>query len=364
MENESIDPWGSKALTDYGHVFKEFGLSRFPEKISEKLDHYFFERKIVIAHRDFEKVLARIESKKPFINITGIASSGFYHLGHKVDIDLFLYFKSLGAKNYFSVSDIDAYCSREDSKIPSLKKAKEFAVSNVQDLLAFGLLEKDLYVQSGKENRYFEFSFEASKKITRNTFEAVYGHIDLGKISANLLQYADILHTQLPEFEGKMPSITGIGLDQDPHARLTRDIAKRLAYPVELPSFVYFEHQSGLMEGTKMSSSNPETAIFLNDSLKDVKKKISNTFTGGKPTAEEQRKLGGNISICKKFEVDKFHLKNSKELGKICENCVGGKWLCGECKQYTIQYVSDFLEEHQRKTADAKKTAEKIVYGK
>ncbi len=173
MEKESIDPWGGKAITDYEHVFKEFGLARFPEKISEKLNHRFFERKIVVAQRDFEKVFARIGQKKPFINITGIASSGNYHFGHKVDIDLFMFFKSLGARNYFSVSDIDAYCSRDDSKIPSLKKAKEFAVSNVQDLLAMGLNEKDLYVQSRKENRYFEFAFEASKKITRNTFEAV-----------------------------------------------------------------------------------------------------------------------------------------------------------------------------------------------
>ncbi len=113
-----------------------------------------------------------------------------------------------------------------------------------------------------------------------------------------------------------------------------------------------------------MSSSHPETAIFLNDSINDAKKKLSNTFTGGRPTAEEQRKLGGNPKICKKFELDKFHLKNSKELEMVLENCVSGKWLCGECKQYTIKYITEFLEEHQRKAADSKKTAEKIVYGK
>lgn len=361
---EAIDPWGSKTVSDYAHVFKEFGLQEFPEKFREKLNHRFFERKIIIAHRDFEKIFSRIESKKPFINITGIASSGNYHFGHKAGIELFLFFKSLGAKNHFSVSDIDAYTSRDDSKIPTLKKAKEHAVSNIQDLLSLGLEEKDIFVQSGKETRYYEFAFELSKKITRNTFEAVYGHIDLGKISANLLQYADILHFQLEEFDGKMPSITGIGLDQDPHARLTRDIAKRLPYNLEMPSFIYFEHQSGLMEGTKMSSSQPETAIFLNDSIKDSKKKLSNTFTGGRPTAEEQRKLGGNISICKKFEFDKFHLKDSKELSKIRENCLSGKWLCGECKLYTIEYVSKFLEEHQKKRADNLEKAEKMAYGK
>lgn len=361
-QKQKIDAWGDTAITDYEHVFKEFGLKKMPSEILEKANHYFFERGIVIAHRDFERVFERIQTKRPFINITGIASSGNYHLGHKLDIDLFRYFKSHGARNYFAVCDLDAYCSR--TKINSLAEAKKFAVANISDALALGLEEDDIYIQSKKEQRYYEFAFELSKKITNATSEAIYGSIDLGKISANLLQYADILHGQLSEFEGKMPSVTGIGLDQDPHARSVRDIAKRLPYDLELPSFIYFKHQSGLLQGKKMSSSVPDSAIFLNDSLKDAERKIKKAFTGGQPTAEEHRKKGGVLEIDKVYELLLFHYPDTKKLEKIASDFSAGKLLSSEMKQIAIDYFTDFLEEHQRKVADNKKIAEKIVFGK
>ena len=81
-----------------------------------------------------------------------------------------------------------------------MAKAKEYAVDVVAHLLALGLTKEEIYVQSKKEQRYYEFAFEISKKITENEFKAIYGHLNLGKVSANLLQYADILHLQLKEY--------------------------------------------------------------------------------------------------------------------------------------------------------------------
>lgn len=359
---ERIDPWSSQVIEDYEHIFKEFGLMEWTPEWNKELKHYLFERGIIIAHRDFEKVLKRIKEKKPFINITGIASSGRMHLGHKVDIDLFVHFKKFGGKNYFAVSDLDAYCSRD--KIITLDEAKGFAVKNLAHALALGLDEKDVYVQSRKETRYYEFTFELSKKITNNEFEAVYGHVNLGKISAALLQYADILHPQLKEFEGKMPSITGIGLDQDPHARLTRDVAQRLQYELEIPSFIYFKHQSGLKEGTKMSSSDPYSAIYLDDELKDAERKIQNALTGGRNTLEEQKRLGGKPEKCKVFEILKFHYPENKGLERVFNECTQGKWLCGNCKKFTAEFICKFLKEHQEKVKQKEKIARKIVLGK
>ncbi len=360
---EKIDPWGSFAVKDYAHIFKEFGLSPFPKSLSGSLGHYLFERGIVVAHRDFEKVARRIEAKKPFVNITGIASSGPYHLGHKVDIDLFRFFKQGGARNYFAVGDLDAFLSRPDDKIPSLAAAKKWAVQNVADALALGLEEDDIYVQSRKQTRYYEFTFELSKKITKNTFEAVYGHVDLGKVGANFLQYADILHPQLEEFEGPMPSVTGIGIDQDPHARLTRDIAKRLPYKLEVPSFIYFSHQSGLQPGSKMSASHPQTAIFLSDSPKDAEEKIRRAFSGGQPTVEEHRQKGGNLEIDLVFEMLKFHYPDTKGLERIGQEFSSGKMLASELKQFAIDFFVPMLKGHQQAVKENIRAAEKIVYG-
>ena len=360
---EKIDPWSSQQLSQYDHVFKEFGLKEFPKEWNDHLNHYLFKRNLVIAHRDFEKVMKCIHEKKPFINITGIASSGRLHLGHKFDIDLFNFFKSKKAKNYFTVADIDGYVSRPNEKVDSMKKAKEYAVNNLAHLLALGLDEKDVYVQSRYKTRYYEFAFELSKRITRNEFEAVYGHVDLGKISAAMLQYADILHPQLKEFEGKMPSITGIGLDQDPHARIARDLAQRISYPVELPSFIYFKHQGGLREHGKMSSSEPENTIFLDDSEEDIRKKVNKAFTGGKNTLEEQRRLGSNVEIDKVIELLRFHYPDENKLNEVIENQRTGKQSSGELKQFAIEFLLDWRARHLKLAEKNKKKAEKMVYG-
>ncbi|MBI2110060.1 tryptophan--tRNA ligase [Candidatus Woesearchaeota archaeon] len=309
---KAIDPWSSQNLKIDEKMIHKFGLKKFTDIELEGFDHYLFHRKIILAHRDFERVAECIREKKPFIQMTGIATSGAFHLGHKVDVDVFNFFRKLGAKSYFGICDIDGYVSRPDSKIPTLKKAKEYAVNNLAHILALGVNKKDVYLQSKKEPRYYEFAFELSKKITESTFRALYGHLDPGKISANILQYADILHPQLEEYNGAMPSITGIGVEQDPHARACRDLARRLPYKLVIPSFIYFSHQSGLQQGKKMSSSEPDTAIFLDDSEEEIRRKINKAYSGGRDSVEEHRKLGGIPEKDKAFEILLSHHPNTK----------------------------------------------------
>ncbi|PJA22522.1 tryptophan--tRNA ligase [archaeon CG_4_10_14_0_2_um_filter_Archaea_38_6] len=356
-----LDAWGSVNVDEYDHVFKEFGLSEFND--FGLIDHYLFRRKIIVAHRDFEKIKKAILNKSTFIQLTGIASSGDLHFGHKLDVDFFKVFNEAGAKSKFCVCDIDAYVSRPDDKVPSMKTAKETAVRNVADIIALGVKPEDIYVQSQKDKEYFQFCFEVSKKITKNAFEAIYGHIDLGKMAAVFLQIGDILHIQLPYMFGKNPSITGIGLEQDPHARITRDVAARMEYDFEKPSFFYFQHQSGLKQGKKMSKSEPDTAIFLNDTEEEVKRKMNNAFTGGKISLKEQREKGGNPDICKIYELLRFHYPDDDLLEETYQQCKKGKILCGECKQKCINFLITFLKEHKEKYEKALPIANKLVYG-
>ena len=358
---ENINAWSSEAIKDYEHIFEEFGLSRFSN--TEISDSHLFRREIIVAERDFSKIAEAIKKRQKFLQLTGIASSGDLHLGHKTDIDFYLEFRRLGAKSRFCIADIDGYVSRPDSKVPSMKTAKEIAVRNAADAIALGIPPSEIYAQSNMPREYYQLSFEISKKITNNMFEAIYGHTDLGKISSVLLQIADILHVQLPQYYGRAPSITGIGLDQDPHARLTRDVARRLDYNFEVPSFFYFRHLSGLKEGSKMSSSDPDTAIFLKDSPEEVEKKIGRAFTGGRESVEEQRKKGGNPEVCKVYEIFKFHNPDERFLSQTYSDCRSGKLLCGECKKNCIEFIKGMLKEHQEKHKQAIPEAKRIVLG-
>ena len=49
---------------------------------------------------------------------------------------------------------------------------------------------------------------------------------------------------------------------------------------------------------TKMSASNANSAIYVTDTAKQIKKKINkHAFSGGQETTELHRKLGANIEV-------------------------------------------------------------------
>ena len=368
-ERIEIDAWKSTAPDTektevVSRLIKQFGLSAFTDSERKRFDHLMFRRGIVIANRDFRLIEERIKEGRPFIQMTGIACSGPMHMGHKVDIDLFLYFKSMGAKCYYCAADIDGYVSRPDEKVPSLEKAKEIAVDNVADALALGISEKDIYVQSRKEQRYYEFAFELAKKFTFSTLYAIYGKdYNPGKHSANMLQYSDILHQQLKEFNGPMPSLTGIGVDQDPHARAVRDIAAKLSYGMVPPSFIYFSFQPGLQLGNKMSSSESSTTIMFADTPEQVSRKIKDAYSGGRDTLAEHRKLGGVPEADRAFQILRYHHPDDKFVNNTYEGFKSGEMASGELKDIVIEFTNSLLRRHQEKRKRKMRIAERIVLG-
>ena len=133
------------------------------------------------------------------------------------------------------------------------------------------------------------------------------------------MQVADILHPQLEECGGPKPTVVPVGPDQDPHIRLTRDIAERFKskFNFVAPSSTYHRFITGLT-GDKMSSSKPKTAIFLSDGPEVAEKKIKSAKTGGRESLAEQKELGGVPEDCSVYEMLLYHLvKSDDELKEI-----------------------------------------------
>jgi len=113
----------------------------------------------------------------------------------------------------------------------------------------------------------------------------------------------------------------------------------------------------------KMSSSNPDHAILMTDSPKEVARKINKyAFSGGRDTLEEHRKLGGNSDIDVSFQWLKYFGEDDKKLDKIEKDYRSGKLLSGELKKILIDKINDFLKEHQKKRKDAKKKIGEFLY--
>ncbi len=202
-----------------------------------------------------------------------------------------------------------------------------------------------------------------ARHITYNEFQAVYGEISPGKMASALLQAADMLHPQLPEFEGgAVPTVIPVGCDQDPHLRLARDAVQRFKeYKFLQLSSTYHKFLPGL-KGDKMSSSDPLSFIALTDSPEEAATKIRKyAFSGGQATMEEHRRLGGNPDVDVAFQMLKYGLEeNDTKLQKIYNEYKAGKLLTGELKEYTIKKLTAFLKQHQEKRRKAEKMVGKF----
>ncbi len=366
-----VTPWEVKGEVNYDKLIKEFGLSPLKDLPEIFQKEMLFRRKIIFAHRDIQKILEAIKNKKKFVMMTGLMPTGKFHLGHAILAKQFIFYQKLGAKIYIAVADLESYNARGQSLEESRKIAIEEYLLNY---IALGLEPEncEIYFQSErsrdatKSNAFYRLQNLLARYATFNEFKAVYGEITPGKMLSSLLQASDMLHPQLPEFEGSCPVVVPVGTDQDPHLRLARDIARRIKKPkfIQLSSTYHF-FAPGL-KGGKMSASDSTSYISLADSPSEVKNKVNKyAFSGGQSTIEEHRKKGGNpdVDVCYQYLRMLLEEDDSK-LQKIYSDYKSGKMLTSELKNITIEKINKFLSKHQKEREKAKKNLNKFIYKK
>jgi tryptophanyl-tRNA synthetase len=346
-----LDPFGTTLIEDYEQLFSEFGIQPFKPLLPEVADpHTAMRRGVIFGHRDFERILKAMKEKEDFAVMSGIKPTGEFHLGTLMTAREVIYFQQQGATAFYGIADVEAY---EDNNI-SLEEGEKISVGNVADLLALGFDPKLGYIyRQSKEERVKDLAIAFGRGVTLATMKAIYGERHMGLYLSALIQAGDILLPQLEDFGGPKPTVVPVGIDQDPHLRLTRDVSSkfRRKYSFIQPSSTYHKLIKALDGTTKMSKRDPMSYFTLEEEPELIGKKISNAFTGGRPTAEEQRRLGANPDICPIYDLYLFHFfeKDEDVIKLYNEECRGGRILCGECKIRLIKIVADFVKDHQRK---------------
>ena len=434
-----IDPWASEQYTDYVRLRDEFGIEEFsPDGLPNP--HKLFRRGIVFGHRGFETIRNAIDKKSRFIILTGLMPSGNMHIGHKMVIDQVIYYQSLGADIYIAIADIESWGARNISFKDSEMVAIEQYVLNY---IAMGLKPEkcQIYFQS-KRKPVADLAFLLGRKINLSELRAIYGFDDATNMAhalAPLIQVGDITHPQLDEYSSPNPLLVPVGVDQDPHMRLTRgltsahryynvtktkderigvfvkvddnveklldsaeDRLKKMGfeefekiygykalyvndagevdipymdetlltverefggYGFYLPASTYHRFMTGL-SGGKMSSSEPESSIFMSDEPDAGYEKAINAKTGGRVSLAEQKKLGGRPDECVVFELYLYHLtEDDNELTQIYETCKSGGRMCGPCKKESAELMRQFLNDLKEKRETAREVVDQyIVY--
>jgi tryptophanyl-tRNA synthetase len=125
----------------------------------------------------------------------------------------------------------------------------------------------------------------------------------------------------------------------------------RNAMAFYLPSSTYHRFIT-LFEGDKMSSSRPDTAIFLSDPPAEAAKKILRAKTGGATSVEEQKKDGGKPHQCSVHDMLMAHFQEDDwKLSELFQSCTRGERLCGQCKKEAAAMVEAFLKDFQERKA-------------
>ena len=218
-----INPWSSSQYFDYEKLIKEFGI----DKTDDFFDYFMFRRKLIFGQRGLDYLEYAIKNGMKFNAMTGLMPSGHMHLGNKLTIDQIIYFQSLGAEVYIAVADLESYATRGIA----FKMAREIAINEyIATYISMGLKPCKIYFQSENFDTQ-SLAFILSNETNMSELKAIYGLTDSSSmlhVNSPIIQAADVLHTQMGHLGGPKPTIVPVGVDQDPHIRLMRDLAKRL----------------------------------------------------------------------------------------------------------------------------------------
>jgi tryptophanyl-tRNA synthetase len=362
----AINPWGSDLIgeDDYVRLCNEFGIQpieelEIPASVYDKFRS--LRRKIIFGHRDLGMIINAIIHKKKWAVMSGIKPSGKFHLGTMLTAQEMISLQSLGGFVYYCIADIESY---EDNGM-SYEDAFSNAVDNVADMLALGLDPKSAYVwRQSEEPIVKDAMFKGARHVTNAMLNAIYGDKAFGLYIASLIQVGDILLPQLKD--AIMPTVVPVGIDQDPHIRLTRDLSKYFkkdGKSIFKPGATYHKLLPGLDDITKkMNKSRPNSFFYFDEDPKIIRKKIMSGFTGGRRNKEEQIKLGGEPERCMIFKIMEFSFENDDAaLNDRSVQCKAGKLLCGTCKKQVAEKIIDFVTEHNTKKKKLIPLAKKLL---
>jgi len=326
-------------------------LTRIASYLPEKYKPLHISRGIAFSHLDLEPIIDLIARGEEFSVVSGLNSSSPLHLGHKTLFDFLLALQRLGGRIFIPITNDESYV---DGKVKSLKESKKIAYQEIiPSLVALGFDpgKTHIFVDSDYSDIY-HFAIHLSRYLNFSEVEAAFGVRALrnpGQIFyRGVVQMAQILLPQLPEFSGPKSVLIPVGLDQHPYILLARDVAKRMK--LIPPSEIVIKLLPSLKEPEKkMSGSKLKSAIYLSDNKQAIEEKIQQAYTGSVSVLKVHQELGGIPEICSVFSLLYYQHPNDDLINDLYQRYCQGKVSSRQLKEIAIDYVVQMIDEHQAK---------------
>ncbi|KAF2653589.1 tryptophanyl-tRNA synthetase [Lophiostoma macrostomum CBS 122681] len=395
---QEINPWDVQAATDAQGNVLAFDYKAISEKWNTKLiddallqrfervtghkPHRWLRRGLFFSHRDLELILDQYERGEDILLYTGRGpSSDSMHIGHTIPFEFTKWLQDVfDVPLVIMLTDDEKFLFKEKLKQPEVY---QFARDNAKDIISIGFDVKKTFIYIDSEfftsgfNRHFSLNAtEFEKLITNNQVRGAFGFTGTTNIGSNAFaakqcvaafasSYPFIFgeeHTSYYRKErlASIPCLIPCAIDQDPYFRIVRENCNRMDQPSPKPALVHSKFLTALQgAGGKMSASNPNSAIFMSDTEKQIKKKINqHAFSGGQETLELHREKGGNPDIDVPYQYLTYFEDDDEKLTRFADAYRKGEMLTGEMKRECIDMMTVYVRKFQ--DARAKVTDETL----
>ena len=348
-----VTPWEVSGIVDYDRLIKDFGTRPITGQLEKRLEEilgdaaYLVRRHIFFSHRDLDLVLDDYSKGKGLFLYTGRGPSGPMHIGHIIS---FYFTKWLQDKFhttvYIQITDDEKFL--EEKRNLTYEDTQRWAADNILEIAAVGFDPDKTFILQDTEfvGHAYPLILKIARKVNFSTAKSVFGFNGETNIGFSFYPSIQILPSLLEKRRCLIPS----AIDQDPYWRIQRDIAESMGYQKAAAVHSKFlPPLTGIKD--KMSSSKPETAIYLSDDSKTVRNKVYRyAFSGGQATKEEHRKKGGDPDVDVPYQwLYMFFEPNDKRLEQIRAEYKSGKMLTGDLKDILVDKVNTFLAEHRNR---------------
>jgi tryptophanyl-tRNA synthetase len=366
-----VTPYEVRGKVDYDRLRELFGTQELTAELLGRVRrlaggelHPLLARGMYYTHRDLGALLDAYEAGRKFFLYSGRGPSGPLHTSHLVPFELCQWLQArLGVPMYIQITDDEKFWARSGL---SREETIRWGLENLYDILAVGFDpgRTRVFFDSRSIGALYPLAIRVARKIPYSSVKAVFGFepsTNIGLVFYTALQTVPCFWPSWAEGT-PVPCLIPCGIDQDPHFRLTRDIAEGLGYPK--PALLHGRMVPGLQGEAAMSTtgSPADNALFLNDPPKVVERKVRHAFTGGRATVEEQRRLGATPEVCSVWALWRTRFADDDaQLERITADCRSGAMLCGECKGKLLERVHRFYAEHAVAREKAKEWAESVI---
>ncbi len=262
----TVDPYANNNVTqNMRYLAEEYSLGMPDDYIGKIGAKNTIISRAVLAGENLDVRLAHLLNNDPeAVDIfAGFDLAGRMYIGNGLILKQLKWYKDRGCTIHIPLVDYEAASARN----VEIKKAREIAETSAIPLLEkLGFDKNEVYIRS-KIDCILDYVCLFSSNLS---FEEPYGiyrrQLTPGEYISALIMAADILRLS----ESSERVLTVYGIDEMPHIKFTNYLARK--YGIPMVSSTFSKIISGLVS-KKMSKSQPEENIFLDDTYEVIKRK-------------------------------------------------------------------------------------------